>query len=107
MQDVARRQRISIEELTISFRVMRANEEEYPHRKAEMSNSFYIDGLWLYGAVWDEQQQTILDLPPMAELGSRLPPLHLKIDRQELSKPEDGQGEDFAAECLTTEEYQQ
>ena len=56
MQEVARKTRISIEQLTISFRIMGHDEKMYPQIKAEGTNSYYLEGLFLYGALWDEEE---------------------------------------------------
>ena len=49
---------------------------------AGTSNSYYIYGLFIYGAKWDEEKRTIVDLPNEAsEIGTEFPMLHLKIDQ--------------------------
>ena len=55
MQSVARKQNISIDTLVITYRIMKFGEKMYAQTKAEGSNSYYIDGLWLYGADWLEE----------------------------------------------------
>jgi hypothetical protein len=81
MQEVARKQRISIEKLTISFRIMGADENMFPQIKAEGTNSYYVNGLVLFGAKWDEHEQTIMDCDKDTEaIGTNLPLLHLMVE---------------------------
>ena len=78
---MARKQRISIEQLTISFRIMETGEKEFTQIKAEGTNSYYIYGLWLYGAVWDEFEKSIMDGAQSGTIGTPLPMLHMMIER--------------------------
>lgn len=82
MQEVARKQRISIEQLTINFRIMDRDEKPFSQSKAEGTNSFYIYGLWLYGATWSQEEDSIVDSSKFGEIGSKLPMLHLMIETQ-------------------------
>jgi hypothetical protein len=81
---VARKQRISIEKLTISFRIMGQYEKMYTQIKSEGTNSYYINGLWLYGAEWDENEQSIMDSPRHSQIGTSLNLLHLMIETQNI-----------------------
>ena len=49
-QDVARRYKISIETLASNYRIMNEGERPQSDEDAAQSNSYYIDGLWMYGA---------------------------------------------------------
>mmetsp|Transcript_40420 Transcript_40420/g.52992 ORF Transcript_40420/g.52992 Transcript_40420/m.52992 type:complete len:96 (+) Transcript_40420:2290-2577(+) len=63
---------------------MTTGEKMYSQTKAEGTNSYYIDGLWLYGADWIEDEQTIVDLPKFAPNGQSLPMIHLMVEQQNL-----------------------
>ena len=107
MQEVARKQRISIEQLTISFRIMEPNERQFSQIKAEGTNSYYIYGLWLYGAEWNFEEQSIMDCKKHAAIGNPLPMLHLMIERQTQPEPNSSNDDgDIPMDCLSTEEYQ-
>ena len=54
MQEVARKQHFTIESLVINYRIMGAGERMYSQVKAEGTNTYYIEGLFIYGAEWDE-----------------------------------------------------
>lgn len=59
-------------------------EKMFSQIKAEGTNSFYIEGLFLYGAEWDEDEQSIVDPPKhVASIGKPLPMLHLMIEKQD------------------------
>ena len=60
---------------------MRPGEKQYSQVKAEGTNSYYCDGLWLYGAIWDQTEQSIMDSPKHAPIGYRLPTLHLMVEQ--------------------------
>lgn len=57
--------------------------------KAVGTNSYYIDGLYIYGACWDENEQTLSDLPKFAPSGSALPLIHLMVVQQQLAGESD------------------
>ena len=66
---------------------MRQNEKPFSQMKAEGTHSYYIRGMYLYGATWDEKQQALMDNSKHQAIGSHLPILHLVIERQgELEK---------------------
>ena len=114
MQEVSRKQRITIEALVINFRIMAGGERMYSQIKAEGTNSYYIEGLWLYGADWLEGEQTIVDLPPQAPNGQALPMIHLMVTQQsvegdsEASQVDHGgpEGNLVVPDYLSNEEYQ-
>ena len=62
LQEVSRRKQITIESLAISYRLMAQKERMYSLIKAEASNSFYIEGLFIHGAKWNEKEKTIIDV---------------------------------------------
>ena len=67
---------------------------ERPLDEAESmaSNSYYVHGLCIYGARWDPEQKTIVDLPTnTADPGREFPMLHLTIDRVD---PAAGRGDE-------------
>ena len=114
MQEVARRQNISIDTLVITYRIMKFGEKMYAETKAMGTNSYYIDGLWLYGADWKEEEQNIVDLPKSAPNGQALPLIHLMVSQQvidnESSKgsqmQEDPDDQLIVPDYLSNEEYQ-
>ena len=56
MQVVSRYNNISIESLVINFRIMASGEKIQNQVNAEATNSFYIDGLFIHGAKWVEDE---------------------------------------------------
>ena len=58
---------------------MGRKERMYNLLKAEASNSFYIEGLFIHGAHWNEKKKTIVDLEKYEKNGSMLPLIHLTI----------------------------
>ena len=77
---------------------------------AEATNSFYIDGLFIHGAKWVEDEQSIVDLDKQMPPGSPLPIIHLQVEEQQLneSDSEVADEKDDAAEpeYLLSEAYQ-
>ena len=59
MQDVSRRYKISVERLATNFRIMNEGERPQSDEEAVSSNSYYIDGLWMYGAWWDPEKRVL------------------------------------------------
>ena len=59
---------------------MRAK-EKVPLRSfaKKSSNTFYITGLFMYGAKWDQERDTICDLSPNDKTGNEVPPIELTI----------------------------
>ena len=81
VQDVSRRYKISIEMLTNNFRIMEEGERPLADEECIETNSFYIDGLWIYGAQWDSQKRVLRDLPNNeSTLGHVFPMIHLTIN---------------------------
>ena len=78
---VSRQDGISLERLHIKYRIMTESEivpmKFYNKKK---SRTFYVNGLWLYGAKWDEQEQTISDLHPSDLTCNEIPTLQLDIE---------------------------
>ena len=80
MQDVSRKYKISIEKLSPSFRIMADGERPLSDKEAEENCSYYIDGLWMYGAQWDPEQCVLIDLPhKTSKLGSTFPMIHVTV----------------------------
>lgn len=74
---VSRQENISMERLHITYRIMKERESEHPmlFNNKRKSKTFYINGLWLYGAKWNSQQGTIEDLSPNDLTGNEMPTL--------------------------------
>ena len=81
---VSRQEKISIEKLDVSYRIMKA-EEKVPMRSNNKKdlNVFYIYGLWLYGAKWDETKGSICDLTSTDQIGNMIPTLELTIEEHD------------------------
>ena len=60
---VSQSQRISYERMQISYRIMKAS-ERVPQRSTSrrLAKTFFIHGMWLFGAKWNQSLQTITEL---------------------------------------------
>ena len=63
------------------YRIMR-NDEQVPLRTYNKKNAktFYIHGMWLFGAKWDQENNTICDLSPDDLTGNEIPTLELTVE---------------------------
>lgn len=64
---------------------MGSSERMFSQIKAEGTSSYYITGLWMYGADWNEDDQTLEDSPAHQSIGTQLPLLHVMIEKQDLT----------------------
>lgn len=82
MTAVSRQHMISLERLRINYRVM--PEQEMPKMKfianKKGSKSFFMHGLYLYGAKWDPEKQTICDLDAKDNTGNPMPFFEMTIE---------------------------
>ena len=53
----------------------RESENPMVFNNKRKSKTFYINGLWLYGAKWNSKQGTIEDLAPNDLTGNEIPTL--------------------------------
>ena len=76
MSVVSRQEKISLERLHIKYRIMK-NSEMVPMKflSSKKSCTFYIYGMWLYGAKWDQEKDSICDLEPNDLTGNEIPTL--------------------------------
>ena len=78
---VSRQDKISLERLTIKYRIMRDNEMvPMKFTSTKKSNTFFVYGLWLYGAKWDQTRATICDLNANDLTGNEIPTIQLDIE---------------------------
>ena len=89
-QVVARKEGVAIDSLEVQFRILSRTERKLPTKRAEFLNYFYIYGLFLYGATWDFQSNTICELTNSDDIGNDLPTILISIralvDAAELAK---------------------
>ena len=73
---VSRQERVSLERLHIKYRIMKGR-ERVPMRggSKKRSKTFYVYGMWLFGAKWDQSEDTICDLDAGDAPGSQIPTL--------------------------------
>ena len=84
---------------------MDLGEKQFSQIKAEGTNSYYIDGLFLYGAIWDEDERSLMDSSKHSQIGNPMPMLHLMIERQSFNANGADSDDEIVQECLSTEEY--
>ena len=71
---VSRKWKIPLERLHISYRIMKGSENVPMRSKTKnQASTFYIYGMWLYGAMWDQQNDTVCDLEPGCHTGNEIP----------------------------------
>ena len=59
IQQTSRKTGVSIENLTMTFRLMKNKEKMVDAKTAELTNSYYIEGLYLTGAQWSNHHMSI------------------------------------------------
>jgi hypothetical protein len=59
IQQTSRKTGFSIENLKMTFRMMKKKEKMVDSKTAELTNSYYIEGLYLNGAQWDDKKMSI------------------------------------------------
>ena len=83
-QNVSRRYKMSIERLATHYRIMKDGERPLSDEEAEYTDSFYLDGLWMYGASWDPEKRVLQDLSHSStNLGHVFPMIHVTIEKLE------------------------
>lgn len=70
-----------MERLHIKYRIMKES-EMVPMKflSSKKSRTFYIYGMWLYGAKWNQQRNTICDLSAEDAIGNEIPTMQLDIE---------------------------
>ena len=58
------------------------------HAERESQNIFYINGLWIYGAVWGTGHASLEDLPNRAAIGNPMPTIEIKIVSSTINQQE-------------------
>jgi hypothetical protein len=86
IQQVSRKTGISMEKLNPRLRVMRQGEEMMEVKMAQITNSYYIEGLWLNGARWVAKHNSIDEMLNGYESSTKLPMVHLVIEKHDSSK---------------------
>ena len=75
---------MSIERLATHYRIMKDGERPLSDEEAEYTDSFYLDGLWMYGASWDPEKRVLQDLSHSStNLGHVFPMIHVTIEKLE------------------------
>ena len=77
---VSRQERVPLERLVITYQIMKQGEAMKQVQRRKKSKTFYIYGMWLYGAKWDRQRETICDLAPNEQTGNEMPTIQLDIE---------------------------
>ena len=77
---MSRQERVPLERLVITYQIMKQGEAMKQVQRRKKSKTFYIYGMWLYGAKWDHQRETICDLAPNEQTGNEMPTIQLDIE---------------------------
>ena len=72
VQKVAYDEKISLERLRINFSVVN---EKKNKMKSKSNRTFYITGMWIYGAKWSKSKGSICDLSPNETVANVMPPI--------------------------------
>ena len=83
LQEASRKKGMPIEQFQINYRIMEDNEKEYSSRKAAGLGCYYIHGLYLYGASYNTERETLEDLHRKSAIGWEMPMFHLMVEHIE------------------------
>ena len=79
-QECARRKGQPIERCRATYRIMGETEREYSARKAAGLGCYYIHGLYLYGASYSTERETLEDLHIKSPIGFPMPMIHVLVE---------------------------
>jgi len=58
---------------------MKKDEPIQKYGYCEEKDIYYLNGIWLYGAHWDKDHASLVDMPSQSYHGQELPTLEVKV----------------------------